>query len=83
MLIPDPDLDFLSIPDPEVKKGTGSRIRIRIRNMGKIPVFPNDPYKSCVRLDSFFSSVVDPYPYLDPDPDCERRAKMTNKHRKS
>jgi hypothetical protein len=29
MFIPDLDLDFLSIPDPVVKKGTGSRIRIR------------------------------------------------------
>jgi hypothetical protein len=25
----DPDLDFLSILDPGVKKGTGSQIRIR------------------------------------------------------
>ncbi len=60
--------------------------------MGQIPVFSNDPYKSCVRLDSFFSSVVDPDPYLDPnsmgspdpypDPDCERRAKMAHKPKK-
>ncbi len=29
MFIPDPDLDFLLIPDAEVKKSTESRIRIR------------------------------------------------------
>jgi hypothetical protein len=30
MFIPDPDLDFLPIPDPDSwsQKGTGSRIRI-------------------------------------------------------
>ncbi len=35
--IPDPDADFLPIPDPDpgVKKGTGSRIRIR--NTGSTP----------------------------------------------
>jgi hypothetical protein len=30
MFIPDPDLAFLPIPDPGVKKDTGSRIQIRI-----------------------------------------------------
>jgi hypothetical protein len=36
MFIPDPDLDFLPIPDPGSRgqKGTGSRIRIR--NTGKM-----------------------------------------------
>jgi hypothetical protein len=29
MFIPDPDLDFLPIPDTGVKKGIGSRNRIR------------------------------------------------------
>jgi hypothetical protein len=29
MFIPDPDLDFLHIPGSGVKKGTGSRIRVR------------------------------------------------------
>ncbi len=33
LFIPDPDPDFLPIPDPGVKKGTGSRIWIR--NTGK------------------------------------------------
>ncbi len=29
IFIPDPDLDFLPIPDPGSQKGIGSRIRIR------------------------------------------------------
>ncbi len=32
MFIPDPDLDFLPIPDPEVKKSQNPGFQIRIRN---------------------------------------------------
>jgi hypothetical protein len=34
MLIPDADLDFLPIPYPEVKKGTGYWIRVRNTGAG-------------------------------------------------
>jgi hypothetical protein len=33
-MIPDPDLDFLPIPGPEVEKAPDPESRIRIRNTG-------------------------------------------------
>jgi hypothetical protein len=47
MCIPDPDLDFLPIPEPGSRgqKGTGSRIRIRITThlqLGWSPLIPDE-----------------------------------------
>jgi hypothetical protein len=39
MFIPDPDLDFLPIPDPGGQKNTGSRIQIRNSNTGGVAVY--------------------------------------------
>jgi hypothetical protein len=36
LFIPDPDPDFLPIPDPESRGEKGTLSRIRIRNTGKI-----------------------------------------------
>jgi hypothetical protein len=36
LFIPDPDPDFLPIPDPESRDEKGTLSRIRIRNTGKI-----------------------------------------------
>jgi hypothetical protein len=49
-------------------------LRIRDKHPGSKFFHPRDEIQGQKN-----SSVVDPYPYLDPDPDCERRAKMTYK----
>jgi hypothetical protein len=47
---PEPDPDFLPIPDPGDKKGTGSRIRIR--NTDCIFAYPASPEMAGTELES-------------------------------
>jgi hypothetical protein len=70
--IPDPDADFLPIPDPGSRgqKGTGSRIRIR--NTGHFNADPDLAFHFDADLDRAFSFKADPDPInnsdADPDP---------------
>jgi hypothetical protein len=40
LFIPDPDAKFFPIPDPGVKKGTGSRVRNTDQNRKKYLILP-------------------------------------------
>ncbi len=55
-LIPDPDLDFLPIPDPGVKKGTGSRIGNT--GTGMYEVHPRSNWKKEMKRERLQGGVI-------------------------